>query len=85
MNSRFRPGLGVEFVQAVDLALEQIAQWPQIGRRVAGLPDDVPARTVPVKRFPYDVVYLPWEGAMRILAFAHDSREPGYWLSRIRK
>jgi hypothetical protein len=28
-------------------------------------------------------VYLPWEGAFRILAFAHDSREPGYWLSRI--
>ena len=28
---------------------------------------------------------LPWEGACRILAFAHDSREPGYWLPRIRK
>ena len=30
-----RKGLGMEFVQAVDLALEQIAGWPQIGRRVA--------------------------------------------------
>jgi hypothetical protein len=27
-----RPGLGLELVQAVDLALEQIADWPQIGR-----------------------------------------------------
>jgi plasmid stabilization system protein ParE len=80
-----RSGLGLELVQAVDLALEQIAEWPQIGRRVAGLRDDVPARRVPVKRFPYHVVYLPWEGAIRILAFAHDSRKPGYWLSRIRK
>ena len=80
-----RPGLGLEFVQAVDLALEQIVGWPQIGRRVTGLPNDVPARKVPVKRFPYHVVYLPWESAFRILAFAHDSREPGYWLSRIRK
>lgn len=82
---RQRPGLGLELVQAVDLALEQIAGWPQIGRRVTGLPVDVPARRVPVSRFPYHVVYMPWEGAFRILAFAHDSREPGYWLSRVRK
>ena len=80
-----RPGLGLELVQAVDLALEQIAGWPEIGRRVPGLPRDLPARKVPVKRFPYHVVYLPWDGVFRILAFAHDSREPGYWLSRIRK
>jgi toxin ParE1/3/4 len=80
-----RPGLGLELVQAVDLALEQIADWPEIGRRVNRLPDDMPARRVPVKHFPYHVVYLPWEGAIRILAFAHDSREPGYWLSRISK
>jgi toxin ParE1/3/4 len=79
------PGLGLELVQAVDLALEQIASWPQIGRRVTGLPNDVPARKVPVKRFSYHVVYLPWKRALRILAFPHDNREPGYWLSRIRK
>ncbi len=45
----------------------------------------MPVRKVPVKRFPYHVVYLPWEGACRMLALAHDSREPGYWLARIRK
>jgi toxin ParE1/3/4 len=80
-----RPGLGLELVQAVDSALAEITAWPQIGRRVAGLPNELPVRKVPVKRFPYHVVYLPWEGAVRILALAHDSREPGYWLSRIRK
>ena len=48
-----RPGLGLELVQAVDLALEQIAGWPHIGRRVTGLPNDLPVRKVPVKRFPY--------------------------------
>jgi plasmid stabilization system protein ParE len=80
-----RPGLGLELVQAIDVALEEIAAWPQIGRRVTHLPNDLPVRRVPVKRFPYHVVYLPWEGVVRILAFSHDSREPGYWLSRIRK
>ncbi len=54
-----RPGLGLELVQAVDFALKQIARWPQIGRRVPGLPNDVPVRKVQVKRLPYRVVYLP--------------------------
>ena len=82
---RQRSGLGLECVQAVDAALERIAQWPQIGRRVTGMPNDVPARKVPVNRFPYHVAYLEWKGVIRILAFAHDSREPGYWLSRVKK
>ena len=69
-----RLGLGLEF-----------AQWPQIGRRVPGVPDDVPARRFPVNRFPYHVAYIEWEGVIRILAFAHDSREPGYWFSRIKR
>jgi plasmid stabilization system protein ParE len=30
-----RPGLGLEFVQAIDLALEQIAEWPQMFKRAA--------------------------------------------------
>lgn len=78
-----RTGLGREFVQAVDEALDQIAQWPEIGRRIAGVPEDVPARRWPVSRFPYHVIYMEWEGVIRILAFAHDSREPGYWFCRI--
>ena len=80
-----RAGLGLEFVQAVDAALELIAQWPQIGRRVPGVPNDVPARRFPVHRFPYYVAYLEWDGVIRLLAFAHDSREPGYWFSRIKR
>ena len=78
-----RPGLGVEFVEAVDAALSQIARWPQIGRVVPRVPSDVPASRFPIERFPYHVVYLEWDGAIRILAFAHDRRRPGYWLSRL--
>jgi plasmid stabilization system protein ParE len=80
-----RPRLGLEFVQAVDYALAQIAQWPEIGRRVDGVPADVPARRVPVKRFPYHVVYLQWNERSEFLrSLMTDSREPGYWLPRIR-
>ena len=78
-----RPGLGLEFVQAVDVALERISRWPEIGRRVPGVPKDVPARRFPVTRFPYHIAYMEWDGVIRLLAFAHDSRKPGYWFSRI--
>lgn len=78
-----RTGLGVEFVEAVDFALDEIARWPHIGRRVVGVPADIPARQFPVNRFPYHVIYLDWDGVIRLLAFAHDSRKPGYWFSRI--
>jgi len=80
-----RPGLGFEFVQSVDAALDSIAHWPKIGRRVPGVPNDVPARRFPIKHFPYHVAYLEWEGVIRLLAFAHDSRKPGYWFSRINR
>jgi plasmid stabilization system protein ParE len=78
-----RPGLGVEFIHAVDAALGQIARWPSIGRVVPGIQNDVPARRFPIEKFPYHVVYLDWDGVIRILAFAHDHRRPGYWLSRV--
>jgi plasmid stabilization system protein ParE len=78
-------GLGLEFVEAVDAALQQVARWPQIGRRVPGVPNDVPARRFPVNRFPYYIAYLEWNDVIRLLAFAHDSRKPGYWFSRINR
>jgi len=78
-----RAGLGVEFVEAIDAALDQIEHWPAIGQRVLHVPNDIPARRCPVHRFPYHVIYLEWEGVIRILAVAHDSREPRFWFSRI--
>jgi plasmid stabilization system protein ParE len=80
-----RPGLGVEFLEAVDATLDRISRWPQAARRVPGVSADVPARTAPVSRFPYHVAYLETPSAIRILAFAHDRREPGYWYHRGKK
>jgi toxin ParE1/3/4 len=82
---RQRPGLGVEFLEAIDAALDRITCWPQAARRVPGISKDVPARKAPVIGFPYHVAYLEMSDTIRILAFAHDSREPGYWHSRVKK
>jgi plasmid stabilization system protein ParE len=82
---RQRPGLGVEFLEAIDATLDRITRWPQAASLVPGVSKDVPARKAPVNGFPYHVAYLEMPDTIRILAFAHDSREPGYWHSRVKK
>ena len=80
-----RSGLGIEFLEAIDATLERIAHWPHAAPRVPRVAADVPARKAPVTRFPYHVAYLEMPDTIRILAFAHDRREPGYWHSRVKK
>jgi len=80
-----RPGLGMEFLEAFDGLLSHIARWPRAGARVAEVAEDLPVRRVPVGRFPYHVVYLETPTAIRILAVAHDRREPKYWHARTPK
>lgn len=77
-----RPGLGDDFLEAVDEALAFIARWPHTGRPVPDVPPGLLIRRTPVRRFPYHVVYIEMPDAIRILAFAHDRRSPGYWLTR---
>src|ERR1019366_7853021 len=80
-----RPGLGVKFLEAVDATRDHSARWPQAAQQVPGDSADIPARKAPVKGFPYHIAYLEMPDTIRVLAFAHDSREPGYWHSRMSK
>jgi toxin ParE1/3/4 len=73
------------FLDAIDATLDRIAQWPDAAPRVRGLSSNVPARQAPVSGFPYHIAYLVMPNAIRILAFAHDNREPGYWFSRVKE
>ena len=77
-----RRGLGGEFLEAIDSALEFISRFPRAGVPVPDVPLDLPVRRAPVRRFPFQVVYLELPGTIRVLAFAHDRRSPGYWHSR---
>ena len=66
-----------EFVREIEHAIQRIAESPlrypitRYGRR----------RFVLLK-FPYDVVYRMVERRIEILALAHHSRRPGYWIAR---
>ena len=79
-----RAGLGADFLAAIGAAAELIQRRPAGGTRVSGVRDEVPARQLVLRRFPYAVMFLELEAEIRILAFAHHRRRPGYWRDRLR-
>ena len=66
------------FRTAIDSALADIAanpqRWPCIGKSEI--------RQFSFTRFPYSIIYFEESNLIRILAFAHHKRRPGYWKHR---
>jgi toxin ParE1/3/4 len=79
-----RPGLGLEFLAAIGAALDLVQRHPAGGGRVPKVRDEIPVRRVVLHRFPYAIVFLELDAEIRVLAFAHHRRRPGYWRKRIR-
>jgi toxin ParE1/3/4 len=81
---RQRPGLGEEFVIAVQAALDLIeAEFPPLlpAPGAAGVRG---VRRLIMRRFPFDVVVAEAGSVWIIVAFAHQARKPGYWHDRLR-
>ena len=72
------PHLGIDFVDAFDDACRRIALQPESYQRLA----DSGFRQVVMRRFPFVVVFELRQSEVRVLALAHGSRRPGYWLAR---
>jgi toxin ParE1/3/4 len=76
-------GLGVEFAEALDAALDLLED--EIVPLVS-MPDeqnDSRLKRLVLARFPFDVVVIPYATDILIIAVAHHSRQPGYWTGRI--
>ena len=67
-------GLGADFLDAVDAAIDQIASDPKRFPRVEG---DI--QRCRVKRFPYCVYFRCLPDTVRILVVNHHSRHPDHW------
>ena len=72
-------GLGDELLQAIHETIARVADYPGSGALYPQMPEELGVRRVLVRRFPYTVVYLDLPDEIRILAFAHTRRRPGYW------
>jgi toxin ParE2 len=72
------PGLGDRFLTAVEDALESLKSFPE-----SGAPSNAGTRTRLVRKFPFGVVYQIHADEIYIVAVAHLSRRPDYWVDRL--
>lgn len=72
------PLLGAQFLDAADLAIASILEAPH---RWSIIEEGVRQYLMP--RFPYSIYYRVLPDHIRILAFKHHSRHPGYWRNRL--
>lgn len=79
---QLQAGNGGDLIDAFQQGLDSIALEPRryprphyyIGRREY--------RRLQLERFPYAIVFELFADHIDVVAFAHTSREPGYWLTR---
>ncbi len=72
-------GLGGALLDAVDAAMDDVAEHPQ---RHPLWPGGGPWRRARIRRFPYLLLYEAQEDGLVVWAFAHVRRQPGYWSAR---
>jgi plasmid stabilization system protein ParE len=72
------PRVAIAFAEELDAAISRIADDPHIF-----LAHDFGTRRVLLRTFPFGVVFRLVDATVLIVAIAHGSRRPGYWLGRI--
>ena len=70
--------LGNSFRAAIDNTISLIRQFPHAWPRLSAN-----TRRCRMKRFPYGIIYRIKNDEIQILAVAHFSREPNYWVDRL--
>ncbi|HEY4492388.1 MAG TPA: type II toxin-antitoxin system RelE/ParE family toxin [Acidobacteriota bacterium] len=66
-----------DFLGEIEQAMSMLSQFPKLGE--TGLHN---TRMLPLHSFPYSLIYRLQTDAIRIIAIAHHSRRPGYWVGR---
>ena len=71
-------GLGQRFREEVESSIAFSLSFPNAGSKFTRS-----TRRVQLRKFPFSVVYRSTEKELLIIAVAHNSRRPGYWISRV--
>ena len=77
--SSAREGLGMRFQAAVEIALARALEQPSSG--TAGRRS---TRRLPIRGFPFVLVYRSEGEELLVVAVAHQSRRPDYWRTRLK-
>lgn len=76
-------GLGDRLWSEIQAAIDLISNHPAIGEVVRRLRVRGIIRRVPLRHFPFLLVYREHSDYVEIVALAHTSRKPAYWRDRI--
>jgi toxin ParE1/3/4 len=70
-------GLGLEYLDEVEHAVNFLMRYPEAGSKVRGS-----IRRLTLPKFSYSLLYRVMEEQIRVLAMAHHKRKPKYWVDR---
>lgn len=70
--------IAADFIQEFERSVDLLRKFPKLG--VSDLKE---VRKLPLRRFPFAIVYRESLGDILIVALAHHSRKPSYWRSRL--
>ena len=65
------------FISEFNRSAKLLGEFPKLGSTWRGR-----IRRLPLRRFPYSIVYYLRDSEVRILAIAHQRRRPGFWRGR---
>lgn len=76
------PAVATRFRSALAAASSQLGENPQSAPVWTGADTVLPVRILVLRGFPYCLFYVEGDEVVRVLAVAHTSRRPGYWIAR---
>jgi len=71
------PGIAAAFVADYENGARRLLQFPQAGTSISQR-----LRLLPMRHFPYSIIYRATAEAITIRAISHQRRRPGYWTGR---
>ena len=71
-------GLGDDFILEVERVVGVLTELPSLGEKL-----DPVHRRIPLRRFPYALIFRRDAETIRIVAVAHRRRRPRYWQPRV--
>jgi plasmid stabilization system protein ParE len=72
-------GLGLAFEKEVKKVINLITQFPSIcSKRQDG------TQRISIHRFPYQIIFFPYNKSLWIISIAHHKRFPKYWGNRFK-
>ena len=77
------PGTGERLLGAFEAAVSLLREEPLPLLAMTGEAGQLGAKRLLLHRFPFDIIVVEEAEELVVIALAHQSRRPGYWLTRL--